>query len=58
MKKLFILSLFVFFISSIPAFGNSLAAPHFELMDLEGKTVKSQDFIGKQPVLLIFWATW
>lgn len=32
-------------------------APDFELVDLNGKTVKLSDYLGK-PVLLNFWATW
>ncbi|MBF0277376.1 MAG: hypothetical protein HQM13_06290 [SAR324 cluster bacterium] len=34
------------------------AAPQFELMDLEGQKMSSRDFIGKQAVLVFFWATW
>jgi len=32
-------------------------APSFMLPDLDGKTVRLQDFRGKV-VLLFFWATW
>lgn len=32
-------------------------APEFELIDLNGKSVKLSDYNGK-PVLLNFWATW
>ncbi len=34
-----------------------VVAPHFELKNLEGKTVSSDSFKGK-PTLLVFWATW
>lgn len=33
-------------------------APDFYAKDLQGKTLSGQDFKGKKPVLLIFWATW
>jgi peroxiredoxin len=32
-------------------------APNFSLKDLDGKTIRLDDFRGK-PVLLNFWATW
>lgn len=33
------------------------AAPAFTLPDLDGKTVRLEDFKGKV-VMLVFWATW
>jgi cytochrome oxidase Cu insertion factor (SCO1/SenC/PrrC family) len=33
------------------------AAPAFALPDLDGKTVRLEDFKGKV-VMLVFWATW
>ena len=33
------------------------AAPAFSLPDLEGKTIRLEDFRGKT-LLLFFWATW
>jgi len=32
--------------------------PDFSLQDLNGKQVKISDFIGEQPVIIDFWATW
>ena len=34
------------------------AAPAVTLADLDGKTVDLGQYLGKQPVLLEFWATW
>ena len=33
------------------------AAPDFEVLDMDGNTVRLSDFIGK-PVVVNFWATW
>ena len=33
-------------------------APVVVVNDIEGKPVNLADYIGKQPVLLEFWATW
>jgi len=41
----------------VPAAGNGLAAD-FTLPDLEGRPVELRAFLGKSPVLLVFWATW
>ncbi len=34
------------------------AAPPFELKDLEGNTVRLNDFRNEKAVLIYFWATW
>jgi len=41
----------------VPAAGNGPAA-EFTLPDLEGRPVELRAFLGKSPVLLVFWATW
>jgi peroxiredoxin len=33
-------------------------APDFTLQDVEGNTVKAEDYLGKNPILIDFWATW
>jgi peroxiredoxin len=33
-------------------------APAFSLPDADGKTVKLSEYLGKQAVVLNFWATW
>ncbi len=33
-------------------------APHFTLERLDGGLVETEAFIGKQPTLLMFWASW
>ncbi len=33
-------------------------APHFTLKHLDGNFVETEAFIGKQPTLLMFWASW
>lgn len=32
--------------------------PSFTGQDMDGKTIDSATFIGKKPVMLIFWASW
>ncbi|TKC19245.1 peroxiredoxin family protein [Robertmurraya kyonggiensis] len=41
----------------IPGLAIGVTAPDFELVNLEGKTVKLSQFKGKK-VMLNFWATW
>ncbi len=33
-------------------------APNFELEDLDGEFQELNDFLGKGPILISFWATW
>lgn len=33
-------------------------APPFQAADLEGKSINLGAVLGKQPVLLVFWASW
>lgn len=41
-----------------PGGSPAVAAPDFELMDLQGKAVKLSSFKDQKPVLVYFWATW
>jgi cytochrome oxidase Cu insertion factor (SCO1/SenC/PrrC family) len=41
----------------IQTYDSPKVAPAFALPDLEGKTVRLEDFKGKV-VMLVFWATW
>ncbi|GAB4237968.1 MAG: hypothetical protein OHK0028_15350 [Deltaproteobacteria bacterium] len=43
--------------AAVPGAGNGPAAD-FTLPDLEGRPVELRAFLGKAPVLLVFWATW
>ncbi len=36
----------------------NVTAPDFELQNMKGTNVSLNDFKGKKPVLLYFWATW
>lgn len=33
-------------------------APDFTLQDMDGKTVALADYLGKNPIMIDFWATW
>jgi peroxiredoxin len=33
-------------------------APDFTLQDFDGKTIKASDYLGKNPMIIDFWATW
>jgi len=33
-------------------------APDFSLQDVNGESVKLSDYLGKNPILIDFWATW
>ena len=55
-KYLFVLMIVFGFASSIVTADDQ--APQFALNDLAGNLVQSSDFIGKQPTILVFWASW
>lgn len=38
--------------------GEGGSVPNFELKDIDGKTFKLSDRLGRGPVLIDFWATW
>lgn len=52
-----ILLVIVFSLIAQTGYSQNKKAPHFELKDLNGKTVRLSDFSGKV-VVLDFWATW
>jgi peroxiredoxin len=57
-KKLAVLGFVIFALiwEGEPAFAQN--AIDFSLKSLDGKTVRLQDFIGKDVILVDFWATW
>ena len=50
--------LFVFACAAQQTSGVSGGASDFSLRDTEGRVVRLSDYLGKQVVLLNFWATW
>jgi len=44
--------------SSLPGGAEVERAPEFTLPALDGQPVALNQFLGKMPVLLVFWATW
>ncbi len=57
MKKIAMLVLWILYAAAVSAQEGS-RAPDFTLQDMDGKVFKSADYIGKQPMLIDFWATW
>lgn len=55
MKKTFLLTLLVALLLPLSSYA---AMPEFQTQDLNGKVLTQKDVIGKQPTLLVFWATW
>jgi len=49
-------AILLFALSASGQIGNK--APDFTLRDVDGKTVKLSDYLGKNPILIDFWATW
>ncbi len=52
------LTLAVVFITCGSASKQTNAALHFEVFDIAGESHRSDEWIGKQPVVLNFWGTW
>ena len=46
----------IFAFSAYGQVGNK--APDFTLQDIDGKTVKLSNYLGQNPILIDFWATW
>ena len=60
-KILLVLSLIVFLTSSCGFMGNSANATEavdFSAKDMQGASVSLGEYIGKEPILLVFFATW
>jgi len=49
-------AILIFAFSAFGQVGNK--APDFTLQDADGKTVRLSDYLGKNPILIDFWATW
>lgn len=58
MKKLFLVLMLLFSISSLQAAQVGEKAPSFKVEDVNGKIVDLSSFKGKKAVWLVFWATW
>jgi len=58
MKRIFIILVMVFSMSSLSAVELGQIAPNFTAKTLSGKQVSLEQFKGKKAVWLVFWATW
>jgi peroxiredoxin len=50
--------LFVILTVSVARAQEGSIAPDFTLQDIEGKTIRASEYLGKSPILIDFWATW
>jgi peroxiredoxin len=58
MKKFATFFILILSAAAVSAQDVGSRAPDFTLQDMDGKTFKSSDYFGKQPLLIDFWATW
>lgn len=58
MKSLVSFVLLIGLFSGSPAARGAELAPDWTLLSADGQTVRLQDELGQQPVVLFFWATW
>ena len=58
MKKIFMVLVMIFSVSSLSAVELGTMAPNFKATTLSGKEVSLDQFKGKKAVWLVFWATW
>jgi peroxiredoxin len=53
------LAVLALLLAAAPAgFADAYRAPNFRTTDVQGRAVKLEDFLGKGPVVVDFWATW
>jgi peroxiredoxin len=44
--------------NAVFAIGVGDRVPKFDMVQLDGTKIESEDIIGNNPILLVFWATW
>lgn len=56
--NIFLLAVLLCFSATAAQGAQAVKAPAFNGKDLQGKTVSTSRFLGRQPALFMFWATW
>ena len=57
-RSIVLLAVLLHFAAVTAQAAQPVKAPAFSGKDLQGNIVSSAYFLGKKPVLLMFWATW
>ncbi len=58
MPKLFLALICITCFASAVGAQEGSPAPDFTLQDVDGKSFRAADYLGRQPILMDFWATW